>query len=203
MLGLSSIRKILTIVEETHVEANKVLERPIRKAAAIATVNNPFAGRYVEDLSPLYDLGEQLAELLVKEALDALGIKPEEAKEKVEGYGKGAIVGMGGEIEHPHAVLHPKFGAPVRRALGGVDYCKAIIPSTCKRGGPGTQIDLPIVFKRAVWVVSHFDTMTIGVPDAPQDDEMVVALVLTESGRPLARTAGLQKSQVIGLDGNR
>jgi hypothetical protein len=203
MLGGSSVRKILTIVEETHVEENRALERPTRKAAAVVVVKNPFAGRYVEDLSPLYDLGEQLAGLLVTKALGALGIKPEEAKEKVEGYGKGAIVGTEGEMEHPHAILHPKFGAPVRRALGGVNYCKAIIPSTCKRGGPGTQIDMPIVFKREVWVVSHFDTMTVSVPDAPQDDEIVVALALTESGRPLARTAGLQKNQVVGLDGNR
>lgn len=198
-----SVRKVLTVVEETLFEGEKKLEQPARKGAAIAVIRNPYAGKYVEDLSPFFDFGEQLAGVLVSEALKALGVSQEGAKERVEGYGKGAIVGTAGEIEHPHAIIHPKFGAPVRRALGGVDYCKAIIPSTCKMGGPGAQIDLPIVFKRAIWVVSHFDTMTISVPDAPKEDEIVVALALTTSGRPLARTAGWQMSQVIGLDGNK
>jgi len=197
------IRKVVTVVEETLVEGDKKLAQPAVKGAAIAVIKNPFAGRYVEDLSSFFDYGEQLAGILVGRALEALGISQEDAKEKIEGYGKGAIVGSAGEIEHPHAIIHPKFGAPVRKALGGVDYCKAIIPSTCKMGGPGTPIDLPLVFKRAIWVVSHFDTMTISVPDAPKEDEMVIALALTASGRPLARTAGWQMSQVIGLDGNK
>ncbi|MEM4203097.1 MAG: amino acid synthesis family protein [Candidatus Methanomethylicaceae archaeon] len=197
------IRKILTVVEETITEENMRLEKPVKKAAALAVIKNPFAGRYVQDLSLLFDYGEKLGDLLVHRALKALGIAPEEAKEKVEGYGKGAIVGLAGEIEHPHAILHPKFGAPVRMALGGVDFCKAIIPSTVKMGPAGVSIDMPIVYKRAIWVVSHFDTMTISVPDAPMPDEIVVALALTESGRPLARTAGLQKSEVKGLDGLR
>jgi hypothetical protein len=195
------IRKTLTVVEETRVENDKKLERPARKAAAIAVIKNPFAGRYVEDMSLLYDYGERLGDVLVHLALGALGITPEEAKERIDGYGKGSIVGTGGEIEHPHAILHPKFGAPVRRALGGVDYCKAIIPSTAKVGSVGTAIDMPIVYKRAIWVVSHFDAMTVSVPDAPQPDEIVVALALTDSGRPLARTAGFQKNEVKGLDG--
>lgn len=195
------VRKIFAVLEEINIEQGVKLGKPMRKVAAIAVIKNPFAGRYVQDISLLFDYSEKLGELLVHTALKALGITPEEAKEMVEGYGKGAIVGLAGEIEHPHAILHPKFGAPVRRALGGVDYCKAIIPSTAKMGAMGTSIDMPIVYKRAIWVVSHFDTMTISVPDAPMPDEIVVALALTLSGRPLARTAGFQKSEVKGLDG--
>jgi hypothetical protein len=195
------VRKIVTIMEETLTEADIKFERPTRKAAAIAVIRNPFAGRYVEDLSLLFDYGERLGGLLVEEALKALNVKPDEAKERIEGYGKGAIVGIDGEVEHPHAITHPRFGAPVRRALGGVDYCKAIIPSTIKMGVMGTNIDVPIVFKRAIWVVSNFDTMTVSLPDAPKPDEILVALVLTDSGRPLSRTSGLQKREVQGLDG--
>lgn len=195
------IRKIVTIVEDTLMEADRKLERPARKGAAIAVIKNPFAGRYVEDLSLLFDYGERLGGLLVEEALKALNVKPNEAKERIEGYGKGAVVGIDGEVEHPHAITHPRFGAPVRKALGGADYCKAIIPSTIKIGEMGTSIDVPIVFKRAIWVVSHFDTMTVSLPDAPKPDEILVALVLTDSGRPLSRTAGLQKREVQGLDG--
>lgn len=197
------VRKIFAVLEEVKTEQGVKLGKPMRKAAAVAVIKNPFAGRYVQDISLLFDYGEKLGELLVHTALKALGVTLEEAKERIEGYGKGAIVGSAGEIEHPHAILHPKFGAPVRRALGGVDYCKAIIPSTAKMGAMGASIDMPIVYKRAIWVVSHFDTMTVSVPDAPMPDEIVVALALTPSGRPLARTAGFQKSEVKGLDGLR
>lgn len=197
------VRKVTCILDETCVEAKKRLEKPVRKAVAIAVIENPYAGRYVHDLSLLYSFGERLGSLLVSRALKILNIGGEEAKERIEGYGKGAIVGMGGEIEHPHAITHPKFGAPVRGALGGVDYCKAIIPSTIKMGLPGTTIDIPIVNKRALWVVSHFDTMTVSLPDAPLPDEIMVALALTESGRPLERTAGLKKADIKGLDGLR
>jgi len=197
------IRKVTAIMEETSMEAGKKLEKPVRKCAAIAVIENPYAGRYVDDLSLLYSYGEMLGSLLVTRALRTLGLTSEEAKERVEGYGKGAVVGLEGEIEHPHAITHPKFGAPVRSALGGVDYCRAIIPSTIKIGAVGTQIDLPIVHKRALWVVSHFDTMTVSIPDAPLPNEIMVALALTESGRPLERTAGLKKADVKGLDGLR
>jgi hypothetical protein len=197
------IRKLVTVVEETHSEGGKKLNGSFRKGAAIAVIKNPYAARYVEDLSLLFEYGERLGGVLVGKALEALGVGTEEAKEKIESYGKGAIVGVDGELEHPHAITHPRFGAPIRKALGGVDYCKAIIPSTIKMGPMGTTIDVPIVYKRALWVVSHFDTMTVSLPDAPRPDEILVALVLTDSGRPLARTAGLQKSEVKGLDGLR
>lgn len=197
------IRKVATILEEASMEAKKRLENPVRRCAAVAVIGNPCAGRYCEDLSLLYSYGERLGGLLVARALRSLGLTSGEAKERVEGYGKGAVVGLEGEIEHPHAITHPKFGAPVRSALGGIDYCKAIIPSTIKMGVMGTQIDVPIVNKRALWVVSHFDTMTVALPDAPLPDEIMVALVLTESGRPLERTAGLKKGDIIGQDGLR
>jgi hypothetical protein len=195
------LRKIVTVVEENKMEVGRKLEKPARKGAAAAVLVNPFASKYVEDLSLLFDYGERLGGILVNEALKALNVPVGEAKERIEGYGKGAIVGIDGEIEHPHAITHPKFGAPVRKALGGVDYCKAIIPSTIKMGVMGTAIDIPLVYKRALWVVSHFDTFTLALPDAPRPDEIMVALVLTESGRPLARTAGLQKKDVQSLDG--
>jgi hypothetical protein len=197
------IRKVVSILEETSMEAGKRLQKPVRKCAAIAVIENPYAGRYFENLELFFDYGEKLGALLVSRALKTLGTTSEEAKERVEGYGKGAVVGLEGEMEHPHAITHPRFGAPVRGALGGVDYCKAIIPSTIKMGAAGTQVDIPIVNKRALWVVSHFDTMTVGIPDAPLPNEIMVALVLTESGRPLERTAGLKKEKIQGLDGLR
>jgi hypothetical protein len=193
------IRRIITVVEEILIEAGKKIERPVRKAAAIAVIKNPFAGRYVEDLSLLYDYGEILGKILAERALKALGGRPEDA----ESYGKGAIVGVDGEIEHAHAILHPKLGKPFREALGGVDYCKAIIPSAAKVGGPGTPLDIPLHYKRAAFVRSHYDAMEVRVPDAPKPDEIVVALAISQGGRPLARIGGLRKEEVIGLDGLR
>jgi hypothetical protein len=198
-----AIRKVVTILEETAMESGKQLAKPVRKCAAIAVIENPYAGRYFENLELFFAYGERLGAILVSRALKTLGITSEEAKERVEGYGKGAVVGINGEMEHPHAITHPRFGAPVRGALGGVDYCKAIIPSTIKMGSVGTQVDVPIVNKRALWTVSSFDTMTVSIPDAPLPNEILVALVLTESGRPLERTAGLKKEDIQGLDGLR
>jgi hypothetical protein len=121
------IRKLFTIVEETHGEMGRAINPPTRKAAAIAVLKNPFAGQYVEDLSPLMDLGEELGGLLGNQAREALGLTPEQA----ESYGKACIVGMKGELEHAGAILHPKLGAPFRQALGrGL----ALIPSVKKRG---------------------------------------------------------------------
>lgn len=193
------IRKIITVVEETYIEANQRLPNVCKKAAAIAVIKNPYAGKFVEDLSILYDFGEELGKILTQKALEALKVQGID----VDNYGKGAIVGTAGEIEHAHAILHPKFGTPVRELLGGVDYCKAIIPSAAKVGGPGTPLDVPLHYKRAAFVRSHYDAMEIRVPDAPKDDEIVVAVALSTSGRPLARIGGLRKEEVKGLDGLR
>jgi len=190
------IRKIITVVEETHRESGKEVSPPTRKAAAVAVIKNPFAGQYAEDLSLLMDYGERLGGMLGERAVAALGIP----KERVESYGKAAIVGLGGELEHAAAILHPKLGKPLREAVGGG---KAIIPSAKKMGGAGTPIDVPLHFKNAAFVRSHFDAMEIRVPDAPRDDEIVVAIAVTDSGRPLARVGGLKKEEVKGEDGLR
>jgi len=190
------IRKIVKIVEETRTEMGKAVNPPTRRAAAVAVIKNPFAGRYEENLEELINVGEELGGMLGKMALDALGITPE----KAESYGKGVIVGSRGELEHAAAILHPKLGGPFREALGGG---KAIIPSAKKIGGPGTEIDVPVHYKDAAFVRTHFDAMPVRVQDAPRGDEIVVALVVTDSGRPLPRVGGLVKDQAKKEDGLR
>ena len=190
------IRKLLTIVEDTHREAGEEIRPPTRKAAAIAVVANPCAGRFVEDLGELVGIGEMLGELLGERAVRALGIAPGQA----ESYGKAAIVGEDGELEHAAAILHPRLGAPLRLA---VERGAALVPSAKKRGGMGTAIDVPLGHKDAAFVRSHFDAMEVRVPDAPRRDEIVVAVVITDSGRPLPRTGGLQAHEIEGKDGLR
>lgn len=190
------IRKLVTIVEETRTEAGRAVAPPTRRAAALAVIANPFAGRYGEDLSVLVNAGEELGALLGKRAVEALGIRPEQ----VQSYGKGAIVGAGGELEHAAAILHPKLGAPFREAVGGG---KAIIPSSKKMGVPGTELDVPLHYKDAAFVRTHFDAMPVRVQDAPRDDEIVVALVVTDSGRPLPRVGGLTVAEAKKEDGLR
>ncbi|MBI4775131.1 MAG: amino acid synthesis family protein [Deltaproteobacteria bacterium] len=190
------IRKLVTMVEETHKEADKRIDPPTRKAAALAVIDNPLAGRYVEDLTELMDMGAELGALLGNKAREALGIGPE----RCESYGKAAIVGMNGELEHAGAILHPKLGKPFREALGrGL----ALIPSVKKRGGPGCTIDIPLNHKDAAFVRSHFDGMTVSIEDAPGPDEILVALAVTDSGRPLPRIGGLTKEEAKYEDGLR
>jgi len=193
---MMEIRKIVTIVEETRTEAGQPVNPPTRRAAAAAVITNPFAGRYMEDLSELMQTGEELGALLGKKAVEALGIRPEQA----ESYGKAAIVGSQGELEHAAAILHPKLGAPFRAALGGG---KAIIPSAKKMGTPGTEIDVPVHYKDAAFVRTHFDAMPVRVQDAPRGNEIVVALVVTDSGRPLPRVGGLTIGEAKKEDGLR
>jgi hypothetical protein len=190
------IRKLLTIVEETHREGEQELRPPTRKAAAIAVIANPCAGRYVADLAELVALGEMLGGLLGERAVRALGIQPGQA----HSYGKAAIVGEDGELEHAAAVLHPSFGAPLRAA---VEKGAALIPSAKKRGGMGTPIDVPLGHKDAAFVRSHFDAMEVRVADAPRRDEILVAVVITDSGRPLPRIGGLTVDAIVGKDGLR
>ena len=192
----AKIRKILTLVEETHTEMGKTIQPPTRKAAAIAVIENPFAGRYEQNLDLLTDIGEELGELLGNRAVETLGV----AKARVESYGKAAIVGENGEWEHAAAILHPKLGAPLRKA---VEKGAALVPSAKKMGGPGAAIDVPLGYKDAAFVRSHFDAMEIRVPDAPRANEIVVAVVVTDSGRPLARVGGLTKQEAKGVDGLR
>jgi hypothetical protein len=190
------IRKIVKIIEETRLEMNKPVTPPTRRAAVAAVIKNPFAGGYQENLDALVAIGEELGGMLAKMALDALGISPAQA----HSYGKGAIVGHMGELEHAAAILHPKLGGPFREALGGG---KAIIPSAKKMGGPGTEIDVPVHYKDAAFVRSHFDAMPVRVQDAPRGNEIVVALVVTDSGRPLPRVGGLRVEEAKKEDGLR
>ncbi len=190
------IRKIVTVVEETRIEMGKTISPPSRRAAAVAVIENPFAGRYVEDLSPLITIGEELGELLANKAIAALGIDGP----KAHSYGKAAAVGENGELEHAAAVLHPKMGAPVRRVLG---KGAALIPSSKKRGGPGTTLDIPLGHKDAAFVRSHFDGMEVQINDAPRANEIMVALAVTDSGRPLARVGGLTVAEIKCEDGLR
>jgi hypothetical protein len=190
------IRKLVVTVEETHREADEAIQPPTRKAAAIAVIGNPFAGRHVEDLGELVEVGAMLGRLLAERAVAALGIEGKDA----QGYGKAAIVGEDGELEHAAAILHPKLGAPVRAAL---EKGAALIPSAKKRGGMGAAIDVPLGHKDAAYVRSHFDAMEVRVADAPRRDEIVVAVVVTDSGRPLPRIGGLTHEQIEGKDGLR
>jgi hypothetical protein len=192
----ASIRKLLTIVDETRTEMGKAVSPPVRRAVACAVIENPFAGRYVEDLNPLIEISEELGELLTQRCIAALGIPGG----KAESYGKAAIVGEAGELEHAAALLHPKMGTPVRKAL---EKGAALIPSAKKMGGPGTAIDVPLGHKDAAFVRSHFDAIEVRVPDAPRAGETVVCVAVTDGGRPLPRVGGLKKDEIKGLDGLR
>lgn len=196
MSGKPEVRKIYTVLEEIHADGTKRLEKPVRKAAAAAVFKNPFVDKYEKDLSILSDWSVELGEILTKNAVAALGIKPEE----VESYGKAAIVGERGELEHCAALLHPKLGKPLRDNVGGG---KAIIPSAKKLGFPGASIDVPLHFKNAAFVRTHFDAMEVRLPDAPRSDELVLIIALTDSGRPFARIGGLTIDEVKGEDGLR
>ncbi|HZQ96055.1 MAG TPA: amino acid synthesis family protein, partial [Candidatus Sulfotelmatobacter sp.] len=187
----AKIRKIATFVEETRSEMNREITPPTRKAAAVAVIENPFAGKYVEDLSELMAIGEELGELLATRAVAALAIAPSSA----ESYGKAAAVGENGELEHAAAILHPKLGTAVRRVLG---KGAALIPSSKKRGGLGVVLDIPLGHKDAAFVRSHFDAMEVRLNDAPRANEIMVAVAVTDSGRPLPRVGGLSKDQVKG-----
>jgi hypothetical protein len=187
------IRKIVTIIEEIFADGEKETERPLRKVAVLGVMKNPYAGVYQEDLTLLIDLGEEIGKILANKAVTALG-------KEVESYGKAAIVGEKGELEHAAALLHPKLGTPLREAVGGG---KAIIPSAKKIGGMGVTIDIPLHYKDAAFVRSHFDAMTVCIPDAPKSDEIVVGIAITDGGRPHPRVGGLTKEEAKKEDGLR
>lgn len=190
----AAIRRIVTIVEETLIEGGKPVDPPVRRAAAVAVIRNPHVGTYVEDLSDLMAVGEELGALLPQKAVDALGIPGD----SIHSFGKAAAVGAEGELEHAAAILHPKLGAPFRDILG---KGAALIPSSKKRGGPGVPFDIPLGHKDAAKVRSHFDGMEVIVPDAPREDEIAVAIAVTDGGRPHPRVGGLRLDQVKGEDG--
>jgi hypothetical protein len=192
----ANIRKLVVQVDETRKEMGRDVTPPTRRAVAIAVIENPYAGRYSENLDELIAIGEELGALLGQKAVKALGIEPGQA----QSYGKAAIVGERGELEHAAAILHPKLGAPLRVA---VEKGAALVPSAKKQGTLGTAIDVPLGHKDAAFVRSHFDAIEARVSDAPRANEIVVAVAVTDSGRPLARIGGLQASEIKGEDGLR
>jgi hypothetical protein len=192
----AEIRKMMVCVDETRIEMGRPVEPPVRRAVAIAVIANPYAGRWSDSLDELVAIGEELGATLGEACVKALGIAPGEA----QGFGKAAIVGERGELEHAAAILHPKLGAPLRRA---VERGAALVPSAKKSGGPGTAIDVPLGHKDAAFVRSHFDAIEARVPDAPRRDEIVVAVAVTAGGRPHPRIGGLQVHEIEGKDGLR
>jgi hypothetical protein len=190
------IRKLIVQVDETRMEMGQPVNPPTRRAVAMAVIANPFAGSYASNLEELMAIGEELGGLLGSKCVEALGIRPEQA----QSYGKAAIVGEGGELEHAAAILHPKLGATLRKA---VSKGAALVPSSKKIGGIGTAIDVPLGHKDAAFVRSHFDAIEARVADAPRANEIVVAIAVTDSGRPLPRVGGLQSHEIKGEDGLR
>jgi hypothetical protein len=189
------VRKRVTIVEEIFHEGGPVAANPLRRAAALVVIRNPFAGKYVEEIAEFMDDLKPMGLEMAKSLVAALG---GQAK-TIEGYGKGAIVGAAGELEHG-ALWHVPGGYGMREILGDA---KAIVASTKKVGGPGTRLDVPVTHINASYVRSHFDAMEVGIADAPRADELLLALVMTTGPRVHARVGGLQASEIKGEDGLR
>jgi hypothetical protein len=189
------IRKRMIVVEEIFHEGGPVGPVPLRRAAALALIRNPFAGRYVEDIAPYMDDLTPLGLDMAKRLVVALGGDPA----VVQGYGKGAIVGAAGELEHG-ALWHVPGGYAMREILGDA---KAIVASAKKVGGPGARLDVPVTHINASYVRSHFDAMEVGIPDGPKADELLLALVMTTGARIHERVGGLKASEIKGKDGLR
>lgn len=189
------VRKIVVSVDEIFHEGGPAATVPLKRAAVLAVIENPFAGGYVEEIAPFMDSLRPLGLDMAKRLIDALGGDPG----VVEGYGKGAIVGAAGELEHA-ALWHNPGGYAMRELLGDA---KAIVPSTKKVGGLGTHLDIPITHVNASYVRSHFDAIEVGINDAPRANEMVVVLAMTTGPRIHARVGGLKASDIKGEDGLR
>ena len=169
----TSTRRIQIIKDVLYSEAGALAPSPITRAVALAVIANPFASRHVQDLSPLFDVGLEIGERVMPQ-LAALLAGP------VVSYGKGAIVGVNGDMEHGGAICHPKMGKPMRAAIGGGE---AVIPSNVKVAAAGATLDLPLSHKDNPWSFDHFDTITVGISDAPRPDEIVVILAIADGGR--------------------
>ena len=192
----ATVRKIVLLVEETRREIGQTIDPPTRKAAALAVIENPFAGKFTEDLEGLMEIGAELGDVLGRKAVAALGVEPG----AIESYGKAAIVGENGELEHAAAILHPRLGKPLRAA---VEKGAALVPSAKKMGGMGTPLDVPLGHKDAAYVRSHFDAIEVRLADAPRANEILIAVAVTDSGRPLPRVGGLTHAEAEGKDGLR
>lgn len=189
-----AVRRSFAIVEERFEEAGRTAERPLRRVAAVAVVENPYAGRYIDDLAPMIDGSVQLGRELAALALRAFG------QHEVQSYGKGGIVGLNGEQEHANALLTTAFANPIRDAIGGGD---AWISSFTKKGGPGALIDIPMNHKDDVYVRSHYDGMSVMLPDAPMPDEVAVIFCIANGGRLNARVGGMTHEEVVARKRNK
>lgn len=189
------IRKRLTVIEEIFHEGGKLAAQPLRRGAVLWAISNPFAGRYVENIAGYMDNLRPLGVAMAAALLKSLGGD----SKAIQGYGKGAIIGSAGELEHG-ALWHVPGGYAMREILG---EAKAIVPSAKKVGGPGTRLDVPVTHINASYVRSHFDAMEVGIPDAPRADELLLALVMTTGSRIHARVGGLKAGEVVGEDGLR
>lgn len=194
-MSLVEVRKFATVVEEVFHEGGPPAARPLKQGACLAVIHNPYAGRYVPNILPLMEALKPLGLEMAKRLVAALGAGPKE----IEAYGKGAIVGAGGELEHG-ALWHAPGGYGMREVLGGT---KAIVPSSKKVGGPGARLDVPLAHIDAAYVRSHFGAMEVGLPDAPKADEIVYILAMSTGPRIHARAGGLQASEIKGEDGLR
>ncbi|WP_119460009.1 amino acid synthesis family protein [Rhodospirillaceae bacterium SYSU D60014] len=194
-MSLIEVRRIQTVLEEVRHEFGPPAAEPLRRAAVCAVLRNPYAGQYVEDILPMMEALKPVGLDMARRLIAALGGDPGQTA----GYGKGAIVGAAGELEHG-ALWHVPGGYAMREALGGA---RAIVPSSKKVGSPGTRLDVPITHINASYVRSHFDAMEVGVPGAPAADEIVVVLVMTTGPRVHARVGGLAVSEIKGEDGLR
>ncbi|TAI64913.1 amino acid synthesis family protein [Bradyrhizobium sp. Leo170] len=187
------VRRLLCFTDHKEVEAGQRHARPLRRVAAVAIIQNPYAGRYVEDLSEGTAASAEIGAVLAKLAIEALG------PHKAESYGKGGVVGLGGELEHANALLTTTFATPLREAVGGA---KAWIPSFTKLAAPGCLIDVPLAHKDALYVRSHYDGVSVTLPpDAPAADEIALIVCLANRGRLSARVGGLSADAIVGEDG--
>ncbi len=196
MMSTVKIRKLVSFVEETLTEMGQPIDPPTRRAAAVAVIENPYASHYADELEALMVIGEELGALLGKKCVDLLDIEPAQA----QSYGKAAMVGENGELEHAAAILHPRMGKPLRAA---VERGAALVASSKKMGSMGQVLDVPLGHKDAAYVRSHFDGMEVRINDAPRANEIMVAIAVTDSGRPLPRVGGLTHEEVEGKDGLR
>lgn len=188
------VRKFATSIEEIFHEGGPPPANPQKKGSCIAVIANPFAGDYVEDISPFMETLKPLGLQMAAKLIEALG-----GKDAVQGYGKGAIVGSAGEIEHG-ALWHVPGGYAMRELLNDA---KAIVPSTKKVGSPGTRLDIPVTHINASYVRGHFDSIEVGGNDAPKANELLLALVMTTGGRIHDRVGGLKAEDIEGKDGLR
>ncbi|MGO1543388.1 MAG: amino acid synthesis family protein [Gulosibacter sp.] len=190
--GEVKIRKTVRYFETVNSDGHREVEEPIHRVIVGAVIENPYAGRYDEELVLLQEAGEALGDWLMREAIDLL---PGEVK----AYGKAGVVGEYGELEHIAAILHPRFGKPTRSLVEGI----SILPSVKKRGSAGCTVDVPVHHKTAMLVRDYFDSVSVVVPDAPMSNEILALLAVTDGPRPHPRMGGLQESEMVGEDGLR